>query len=276
MGVDAIRLLFALDANYLPQLRVLLTSVALNNPGERFELYVMHSGLPESGLERLAEWSAKRGWAFSPVTVDEALFEGAPVTSTYPQEMYYRLLAGRLLPENVDRVLYLDPDILVINPLRALWETDLRGNMFAAAAHTGKTELANNVNRLRLGTDHDYYNSGVLLMGLAACPRETSTGALFDFVREHRRELVMPDQDLLNAMYGDSVLPVDDAVWNYDARNYNNYMLRSSGEQNSRWVMQNTSILHFCGKAKPWKPNYIYRFGVLYQHYERLAERDWA
>mgnify|MGYP001852158354 FL=1 len=274
--MDAIRLLFALDANYLPQLRVLLTSVALNNPGERFELYVMHSGLPESGLERLAEWSAKRGWAFSPVTVDEALFEGAPVTSTYPQEMYYRLLAGRLLPENVDRVLYLDPDILVINPLRALWETDLRGNMFAAAAHTGKTELANNVNRLRLGTDHDYYNSGVLLMDLAACRREISTGELFDFVREHRRELVMPDQDLLNAMYGDSVLPVDDAVWNYDARNYNNYMLRSSGEQNSRWVMQNTSILHFCGKAKPWKPNYIYRFGVLYQHYERLAERDWA
>lgn len=274
--MDAIRLLFALDANYLPQLRVLLTSIAVNNPGERFELYVMHSGLPESGLERLAEWSAKRGWAFSPVTVDEALFEGAPVTSTYPQEMYYRLLAGRLLPENVDRVLYLDPDILVINPLRALWETDLRGNMFAAAAHTGKTELANNVNRLRLGTDHDYYNSGVLLMDLAACRREISTGELFDFVREHRRELVMPDQDLLNAMYGDSVLPVDDAVWNYDARNYNNYMLRSSGEQNSRWVMQNTSILHFCGKAKPWKPNYIYRFGVLYQHYERLAERDWA
>ena len=276
MGVDAIRLLFALDANYLPQLRVLLTSVALNNPGECFELYVMHSGLPESGLERLAEWSAKRGWAFSPVTVDEALFEGAPVTSTYPQEMYYRLLAGGLLPENVDRVLYLDPDILVINPLRALWETDLRGNMFAAAAHTGKTELANNVNRLRLGTDHDYYNSGVLLMDLAACRREISTGELFDFVRGHRRELVMPDQDLLNAMYGDRVLPVDDAVWNYDARNYNNYMLRSSGEQNSRWVMQNTSILHFCGKAKPWKPNYIYRFGVLYQHYERLAERDWA
>ena len=274
--MDAIRLLFALDENYLPQLRVLLTSIAVNNPGECFELYVMHSGLPESGLERLAEWSVKRGWAFSPVTVDEALFEGAPVTSTYPQEMYYRLLAGGLLPENVDRVLYLDPDILVINPLRALWETDLRGNMFAAAAHTGKTELANNVNRLRLGTDHDYYNSGVLLMDLAACRREISTGELFDFVRGHRRELVMPDQDLLNAMYGDRVLPVDDAVWNYDARNYNNYMLRSSGEQNSRWVMQNTSILHFCGKAKPWKPNYIYRFGVLYQHYERLAERDWA
>ena len=151
----------------------------------------------------------------------------------------------------------------------------MKGCMFAAAAHTGKTELANNVNRLRLGTDHDYYNSGVLLMDLERCRRNISAGELFDFVRTHRHELVMPDQDLLNALYGTSILPLGDALWNYDARNYNNYMLRSSGEQNVRWVMQNTAILHFCGKAKPWKHNYMYRFGLLYQHYEQLAERSW-
>ncbi len=273
--MDTIHLLFALDANYLPQLRVLLTSICINNPGERFELHVMHSGLPEEELARLAAWSEGRGWGFSGVSVDAALFDGAPVTEQYPREMYYRLLAGQMLPEGISRIIYLDPDTLVINPLRPLWETDMKGCMFAAAAHTGKTELANNVNRLRLGTDHDYYNSGVLLMDLERCRRNISAGELFDFVRTHRHELVMPDQDLLNAMYGGSILPLDDALWNYDARNYNNYMLRSSGGQNVRWVMQNTAILHFCGKAKPWKPNYMYRFGLLYQHYEQLAERSW-
>ena len=45
--MDRIQLLCALDANYLPQLRVLLTSIRLNNPGETFGLYLMHSGLPE-------------------------------------------------------------------------------------------------------------------------------------------------------------------------------------------------------------------------------------
>ena len=99
---------------------------------------------------------------------------------------------------------------------------------------------------------------------------------LFAFVREHRHELVMPDQDLLNAMYGENILPLDDALWNYDARNFNNYMLRSAGGQDMDWVMEHTAVLHFCGKAKPWKHNYIYRFGVLYKHYWRLAERDWA
>lgn len=274
--MDRIQLLCALDANYLPQLRVLLTSIRLNNPGETFGLYLMHSGLPECELEGLERWCGEAGWEFHSVPVDAALFDGAPVTAQYPREMYYRLLAGQMLPESLTRVLYLDPDILVINPLRELWETDMQGNMFAAAAHTGKTELANNVNRIRLGTDHDYYNSGVLLIDLERCRSEVSPDELFAFVREHRRELVMPDQDLLNAVYGDSILPLDDALWNYDARNFNNYVLRSTGGQDMSWVMENTAILHFCGKAKPWKPNYIYRFGVLYRHYERLAERAWG
>lgn len=274
--MDRIQLLCALDANYLPQLRVLLTSIRLNNPGETFGLYLMHSGLPECELEVLERWCGEAGWEFHSVPVDAALFDGAPVTAQYPREMYYRLLAGQMLPESLSRVLYLDPDILVINPLRELWETDMQGNMFAAAAHTGKTELANNVNRIRLGTDHDYYNSGVLLIDLERCRSEVSPDELFAFVREHRRELVMPDQDLLNAVYGDSILPLDDALWNYDARNFNNYVLRSTGGQDMSWVMENTAILHFCGKAKPWKPNYIYRFGVLYRHYERLAERAWG
>lgn len=107
----------------------------------------------------------KLGYDFLPISVDDELFQEAPSPTRYPKEMYYRLLAPQLLPEGVQQVLYLDPDILVINPLRPLWETDLRGHLFAAAAHTGKTELANNVNKLRLKTDHDYYNSGVLLMG---------------------------------------------------------------------------------------------------------------
>ena len=212
---------------------------------------------------------------FYPVRVEGSLFQDAPVTRQYPKEMYYRLLASRLLPERLDRVLYLDPDTLIINPLRPLWEMDLRGSLFAAAAHTGMTELANRVNRVRLDSGSDYYNSGVLLMDLKAGRLEIQPEELFQFVREHGRELLLPDQDLLNALYGRRILPVDDAVWNYDARNYNNYLLRSGGVCDLDWVMEHTAVLHFCGKAKPWKPGYVYRFGVLYKHYMRLAGREW-
>lgn len=38
---NIIRLLVALDQNYLPQLQVLLTSIAVNNPDENVEVYLM-------------------------------------------------------------------------------------------------------------------------------------------------------------------------------------------------------------------------------------------
>ena len=273
--MEPIQLLVSLDQHYLPQLRVLLTSIRLNNPDERFVIHLLHETLPESDLTQLEAWCGRVGWVFRPIRVPAALFADAPVSAQYPKEMYYRLLAPQLLPQTVERVLYLDPDILVINPLRPLWIQNLGGNLFAAAAHTGMTELANDVNRLRLGTDHDYYNSGVLLIDLQRGREEIAPQALFDYVRAHEKELLLPDQDLLNALFGDRVLPLEDALWNYDARNYNNYLLRSSGEQNLSWVMEHTAVLHFCGKAKPWKPGYVYRFGLLYQHYLQLTRRDW-
>lgn len=274
--MEMIRLLVSLDERYLPQLKVLLTSAALNCPETRLDLYLLHSGIPDSAWEPFYRWSERHGGRFTPIRVGDDLFQAAPVSRQYPREMYYRLLAGELLPGTVGRVLYLDPDILVINHLRPLWETDLQGNLFAAAAHTGKTELANSVNQLRLGTEQDYYNSGVLLMDLDAGRREIVPQEIFRYVEQHRKELILPDQDILNALYSKKILPLEDALWNYDARNYSNYLLRSGGRCDLRWVMEHTAILHFCGKEKPWKPKYAHRFGILYQHYIQLTRREWG
>ena len=274
--MDPIVLLTTLDQNYLPQLQVLLTSLAVNNPEDTFTLFLLHSAIPEEKLAAVRRQCGGYGYTFLPIHVDDSLFQEAPATRQYPKEMYYRLLAPHLLPRDIRRVLYLDPDTLVINPVRPLWETELEGNLFAAAAHTGKTELMNGVNQLRLGTEGDYYNSGVLLMDLEAGRREILPQALFDYVAKHGRELILPDQDVLNALYSRRILPLEDVLWNYDARNYRSYLLRSAGAHDMRWVMEHTAILHFCGKEKPWKPKYIHRFGILYQHYFQLTRREWG
>ena len=85
--------------------------------------------------------------------------------------------------------------------------------------------------------------------------------------------LLLPDQDILNGLYGEYILPVDESLWNYDARKYNEYLIASSGEKDMDWVMRNTAILHFCGKRKPWHKDYHGRFSALYKHYRNLAER---
>lgn len=78
---------------------------------------------------------------------------------------------------------------------------------------------------MRLETEHDYYNSGVLLMDL-----------------ERGRKEISPEQDILNALYGEKTLPLQDAIWNYDARNYSHYLLRSGRRWNEIYEL-NRSII---------------------------------
>ena len=271
--METIDLLVSLDENYLPQLRVMLYSASLNNPGVHFRVFLLHRGFSTELLSSLSRQLEVLDMELRAIRVDERLFEHAPVMKQYPQEMYYRLLAAQLLPEDMDRIIYLDPDILVINPLTPLWRLDMGGKLFAAAAHTGMTELANNVNRLRLGTEHNYFNSGVLLIDLARCRAEVKPEEIFSYVSEHAEELLLPDQDVLNALYSSRILELDDALWNYDARNFKNYLMRSNGVADMEWVIEHTAVLHFCGRAKPWKPHYRHRFGMLYLHYEQLTRR---
>lgn len=271
--MEKMNILVCLDENYLPPLRVMLKSLYVNNPGESITVWLLHQNISTSKLDELSIFCVAHGSELKPIKVNGEQFAGAPVSQRYTQEMYYRLLAPHLLPQTIDRVLYLDPDILIINPLRKLYGLDMAGYLFAAAPHTGKTEFANEINKMRLGTDHSYYNSGVLLIDCARGREVIDPADIYRYVEEHKLALVLPDQDVLNGLYGTDTLELDDAVWNYDARNYSNYLLRSGGQADVDWVMKNTAVLHFCGNAKPWKPGYLYRFGVLYKHYAQLAIR---
>lgn len=266
-------LLVTVDKNYIPPLQVMLTSLYMNNPGEDVEMYLLHSRLQEKELEPLEKQCGRLGYKFFPVKIEDSWFSQAPVTKQYPREMYYRLLAPCFLPQKLHRILYLAPDILVINSLKPLWETDMKGRLFAAAAHTGKTNLANNINQVRLGTTHKYFNSGVLLINLDQGRKEILPEEIFRYAGEHAKELLLPDQDILNAVFGSRTLELDDYLWNYDARNYSTYLLRSGGVCDMDWVMGNTGILHFCGKTKPWQAGYIHRFGILYKHYMQINRR---
>ena len=268
-------LLVTLDRNYLEPLHVMLGSLFLNNPGETFDVYMVGDGLTREDKEELDAFCARRGSRLHPVEVPGDVFDRAPTIRYYSRAMYYRLLAAQLLPQKLDRVLYLDPDILVIGAVRPLYELELGEMLFAAATHSDPIGVTDYVNKVRLSNPEAevYYNSGVLLMNLEAMRRAVRPEDIFAYVERKQDLLILPDQDILNGLYGAYIMPVEDSVWNYDARYYGVYRLGSQGERDMDWVMDHTVCLHFCGKNKPWHSSYIGRFAALYKHYQRLARR---
>jgi len=220
-------------------------------------------------LENVSDYCLSQGVLFTPLEVDRKPFANAPVMKQYPQEMYYRLLASLILPPELERVLYLDPDTLIINSIYPLWEMDIGNYAFAAASHNITADFVGGVNLLHLDTEHAYYNTGVMLIDLAKVRKFVTPEKIFDYVREHSAELLLPDENVFNFLYGKYTKQIDDAVWNYDARYFHAYWIKSRNVCDVDWVMPNTAILHFCGKEKPWHIDYSHRFGVLYRHYKK-------
>lgn len=274
-------ILATVDSNYLYPLKIMLKSLFMNNPKEPFSIYLVHSSISAQQLESLETFIASEGHEFHPIQIDEELFSEAPTLLHYTKTMYYRLLAHKFLPQTIDRILYLDPDILVINPIRELYELDLEGYLYAAADH--RTMPIVEINKIRFNPFdlEAYYNSGVLLMNLALQREVIDEKDIFNFVKKYHSKLIMPDQDIMNALYSKKIKGIDEVKYNYDARFYNIYKLKSNGKVDMDYVMNHTVILHFCGKKKPWRKNYSGKFYSLYKHYEKitkdtiLALEDW-
>lgn len=267
-------ILVTLNANYIPPLKVMLWSLFFNNPGQTFDIYLMHSLIPDEELAELGRYIQGHGQRLHVVTIDDGTFSDAPVIMHYPKEMYYRLLAYRYLPKSVDKILYLDPDILVINSIQSLYDIDISSVLFAASYHNRIP--VKEINRLRLKAYEmeAYYNSGVLLMNLALQREKINENDIYNFMEKNKLRLLLPDQDILNALYGKDILKIDEIKYNYDTRFYRYNKILSNGIVDMDYIMNHTVILHFCGKKKPWHKNYSGKFHSLYKHYEILAVRE--
>lgn len=266
-----INLLVTIDKNYLKPLEVMLTSLHSNDLENGYHIWLLHRNLTNEQIAELNKFIQTFGWQFNAIKVPEGKFTEPKTTKRYPQEMYYRLLCGELLPIDVKRVIYLDPDLLTLDSLTDLWNIDLHDNIFAAAAHIGMTDMTTNINKIRLGKDHPYFNSGVLVIDVDEARKLVSLDKINEVLTKYENELLLPDQDVLNYLYGDYILQIDEERWNYDARKYLMYLTRSGGQHDIHWLMDHNSILHFCGKPKPWEPEHDNHFTALYLTYRNQA-----
>lgn len=252
----------------------MLTSLFLNNPQEDFTVYLLHSRLNYQDINHVNDFIRKFDQNFTEIYVSEHAFDDSPTHMHYTKEMYYRLLAHQYLPKNIDRILYFDPDILVINPIHDLYWQDVDSFLFAAANHDvfKATEL-NKIRFYPIKKIEAYHNSGVLLMNLEKIRQEVNEKDILDFLKKYESLLVLPDQDIFNALYAEKIKTLDEKYFNYDARYFSYYKLSTLNEWNMDKVMNNTIILHFCGKKKPWNSSYNGEFHSLYKHYEKLTRQ---
>ena len=265
-------ILLTINKKYVKLVNILLNSIQLSNKDTKFDVYILHRELDiedkniiESGLD-LNKFNIKM------IKIDEEEVKNFPqYQKRYPKEIYFRLFATKYLPENIDKILYLDSDTLVINKLDELYNMDFEGNFYIATTHVKKILRKINEVRLRIDDDVPYINTGVLLINLKELRKIDVQKEVCEFVENNSKKLMLPDQDIITALYGNKIKIVDALRYNLGDRDLNLYNLNHIKDPiGLKWVKENTVIIHYYGRNKPWNKNYRGKLGVFYYRLERI------
>jgi lipopolysaccharide biosynthesis glycosyltransferase len=259
---EKINILVTLDENYIPYLNVMLASLLHSNQDCNFDIYLLHASIPASSLDETRTILSESGNLIMVKTKDIGL-DDAPTTARYPKEIYYRIFAAKYLPDTLDRILYLDPDIIVNGSLKSLYHLPMDEYFFAAASHTGTFMRKVNEIRLDMEIDAPYINSGVMLMNVKRLRAEQNYEDVFSYIEKRKNFLILPDQDIISSLYGSKILALDTFRYNMTERLYMAHAPFEKG-LNLDWVRKHSIIIHYCGRNKPWKSNYMGQLDVFY------------
>ena len=265
------------DNNYIMPTGVLMTSICENNKDEkiRFHILIDESVTVKSkeSLNRIAEGYGKQIVYY---LMAKSLFDGFPVgRDGLPVSAYYRLAIAKILSENIDKVLYLDSDIIVRHSLKELWETDIQNYAIGCVTDVCNDDIKV-YNRLKYSNLEGYFNSGVLLINLRYWREHCIDKQLVTYLRNNIDKIVNSDQDILNYVLRKEKfkLPLKYNVqhgfflkeaplsWEYDV------------EVNS--AIKDPYILHFTDRAnnKPWVKGCRHPYKQEFFKYKALTQ--WA
>lgn len=189
----------------------------------------------------------------------------ALVNKVFSPGSLYRIFASEILL--LDKVIYLDSDIVVNLDIKELWEIPLEGycligvldNPYFLNAHKKRFSVES-IRSRQNGCDPSHYiNSGVLVMNLDLIRQNHDLlRESINWFAQHKHTTILPDQDFLNAFFRGRIKLADSR--------FNRYAFGCVETANA--------ILHAIGSPKPWE---AYRGATIEPLYwKALLKTPWS
>ena len=254
-----------------PMFGVVVTSVGINVTSDDGMMYLLHNGLKRSTVKRLQKIADRYNVRLKFLEINLEILKDCPTNDKIHYGnimMYARILLPSMLP-NLDKVIYLDCDLVVCKDLKSLWETDVNDvavTMAPDLLYQDKATLS------RLGINNNYLNSGVIVMNLDYWRKHDVQNRLLSYIIDKGKELIYNDQDALNVILDDELrqLPVKYNVTpHYFLKNPDNYPKEMHEEIRDARI--NPIIFHFLGKIKPWSLGCYLPGKELFMKYQKAS-----
>ncbi len=261
------------DRTFITCTCVTIASILHYHPHD-IHFFLLHEHLTATDWRPMEQTISRMGrnCTFTPVSVGENNWEGFPTGRNLPLATYYRLNLPALLPQ-IEKIIYLDGDIVMADDIQEVWEMNINSYSLAAISIQSVSSIYPEL------IGKNTFNAGFLVMNMK---RIRETGALeriHEIATNFKDKLNLFDQDILNLVFCDETLRLP-VRWNLTT----GALLRSDAnystipEEELCEAIRHPAVIHFTTSAKPWKLKAKIRhpFSSLYTFFAKLAQTPWS
>lgn len=261
---------FISDDNYAVNTAVAITSLLKNKRNDRqYSIYFISNGVKAEKLEKIRRLEADNfKIRIVPYEFDGTEFEKKDFNVS-PSAIIKFSLADIL--GNLDKVLYLDGDLVVQRDLGELFDIQIEGKYAAVVRDiVQEKSIPGILEKLKCDLKY-YFNSGMMLMNLKKIREENIRDQLFEYKRKGINYFM--DQDAFNVVFRGNVVYIS-CIYNYlitlNESLANEVINREYGigfwKQEPDRITE-AKIIHFAGIDKPWKVRLPYYTDIMMQYY---------
>ena len=281
-----LNVVFASDDNYVPFLGVAITSLIKNNQNDfdKINIFILDDGITEENKNKIKKTITNPNHILNFIkTKNLADLEVNILSLERNIDMeslttYSRLFIPSLLPNNIDKVIYMDCDALIVDSFKELWNVNI-DDYYCGAVLDGTNAIVRN--KLGFTLEDTYINAGFLLINLKKWRTGNIEEKFIQFMIENQNKYYQHDQGVLNNVFKNQFLILDPK---YNLQNYFQIIdydlakkyLVIKGEYYPKEIInqakENPTFIHFCGWIydRPWYNNY-HPYRNLYKKYSDVA-----
>ena len=232
-----IHIAFGVDANFIRPMGVAMTSLLDNNQQHSLVFHVFANSIELVDIERLNKLAQAEKVLVHLYHINPVIFESMQTTWNYTAATYNRFIVAKLLYPSIDKVIYMDADMVCKGDLAELVQLDFSDKIAMVVADQGKF-VADHMKTLDL-KNGQYFNAGMLYIDLKAWNENQISEQAMDLLA--KRKFFLLDQDALNILL-DGRAKFIERKWNEICNMEKKYSK----------ISDEAVIVHFASRNKPW------------------------
>jgi len=236
--------------------------------GYKIDVYVLDGGIKEDNKNKLKILEDRYNFKINYITIDTSFFKDLYISEHITQATYYRIMIPELIP-NIQKILYLDCDIIANNDIKELYDINIDNYFFAAIEEKDEFTI-NRIKKLELPINSKYFNAGVMLINIKKWKQSNSSKDIINFIKKNKDKFencyfIAWDQDALNAIMYDKWLNIS-FKYNYIESFLRIYPLEIANIEDKILIIHYTNL-------KPWNYLCLHPLRNLYFYY--LNKTPW-